>query len=247
MPLSVVFVGAHPDDETILAGGTLHMLASQGHSTHVVCATRGEGGEVGEPPVVVNRDELGAVREHELRCACATLDVQQLSLLDYIDPTIGEGEALYAFEADFDTLVRQVQRLLKEADVVLTHGSDGEYGHPAHQLLHQVVLAAVKANTTCLMYGMAALVPDVQDRLWNQSDPAHLALNIDPWAQVKIAAMECHASQHALFKRRRKLAYVRDALRRWESFHRHWPPGEVDDKFAQVLMAAGARQVRHHD
>lgn len=244
MCLSIVFIGAHPDDETVLAGGTLHMLSQRGHQTHVVCATRGEGGEVGEPPVVLDRRELGHIREQELRCACQVMGVHQVSILDYVDPTIGEGEALYPFAADFDVLVKQIRHYVADADVVLTHGSDGEYGHPAHQLLHRATLEAVKP-TSCMMYGMAALVPDVEDRLWNQSDLAHLVLNIAPWADVKVAAMECHVSQHALFKRRRKLTHVYQALRPWESFHRHWPPGQPDDALARVLLAAGARQVIH--
>jgi LmbE family N-acetylglucosaminyl deacetylase len=32
---------AHPDDETIMIGGTLAMLHAVQVSTHVVCATRG--------------------------------------------------------------------------------------------------------------------------------------------------------------------------------------------------------------
>ena len=37
---------AHPDDETFGTGGTLAYYASQGVEIHLVCATRGEAGDV---------------------------------------------------------------------------------------------------------------------------------------------------------------------------------------------------------
>ena len=43
---------AHPDDETMLAGGTLALLAHSGVGVHYLIATSGEGGEAGEPAPV---------------------------------------------------------------------------------------------------------------------------------------------------------------------------------------------------
>ena len=47
--MNVLAFFAHPDDETMLIGGTLAILAQNGVRVHYVCATRGEGGEVGRP------------------------------------------------------------------------------------------------------------------------------------------------------------------------------------------------------
>jgi LmbE family N-acetylglucosaminyl deacetylase len=47
---SLLCLVAHPDDETMLCGGTQALLAARGVETHMVCLTRGEGGELGEPP-----------------------------------------------------------------------------------------------------------------------------------------------------------------------------------------------------
>ena len=242
MALSIVFIGAHPDDETILVGGTLGMLAENGHRVSIVCATQGEGGEVGEPPVTDDRSRLGAIRTEELRCAVMALGADNLTLLGYIDPTVGEGEELYPFESDFDTLVDQLQGLIEEfeADIVLTHGSDGEYGHPAHQLIHQATLKAVqKSDTSPVMYSVFATVPDIDDRLYNKSDAAHLVLNVEPWLPIKLRAAGCHVSQHALFKRRKKLTHIRDAMRLIESFHKHWPSDSLEDDFATQILAVG--------
>ena len=52
MGLDVIAFFAHPDDETMLCGGTLALLDSLGARVHLLVATRGEGGEMGEPPLV---------------------------------------------------------------------------------------------------------------------------------------------------------------------------------------------------
>lgn len=242
---AVVCCFAHPDDETVLAGGLISMLAQQGIRVHIVCATRGEGGELGEPPLTT-RDQLGAVRERELRCAVQKMGAS-LTILDYVDPAIGPDDVLSPFEADFDTLVRQFTSIAgkAQANLILTHGSDGEYGHPAHRLVHNAVVTGCKhllPNT--LLYTVAANVPSINDRLWNQNDMAHFALDIRPWSAQKIAAMECHETQHALFKRRRELKTVAEALRTVESVRRVLPEITPDDlpkdAFAELLQTAGA-------
>jgi LmbE family N-acetylglucosaminyl deacetylase len=242
---SVLVIGAHPDDETILTGGTLALLSSQGVRVHILCATRGEGGEVGEPPVC-EQSELGVVREHELRCAAEKLGAASIRTLGYVDPVIGPDEELYSFEADFDTLAAQLRAAIRavEAEVVITHGRDGEYGHPAHRLLHRATRAAVEGSAyKVLLYTFAAIVPGIEDRIWNKHDPAHLALDVRPWLDAKEAAALCHVTQHALFKRRSRAGTVREVLRTVEGFHRHIPvveDGYPQDAFADLLLAAGA-------
>jgi LmbE family N-acetylglucosaminyl deacetylase len=243
----VLFLGAHPDDETVMAGGTLAMLHGRGIATHLVCATDGRGGEAGGIPEAATPVALARVREQEIRCAAEALGATSLTLLGYEDPVIGPGEKLYGFKADESVLVSQVADLirLKEVSVVLSHGSNGEYGHPAHLQAHRAALQAARSHQLpVIFYSVAAAVPGIEDRLWNRSDPAHLALGITPWIESKHAAMLCHRTQHALFVRRRRLTNVRDAIRLTESFHRHWPPLPdqtlPDDPFAALLLAAGA-------
>ena len=246
---SVICFFAHPDDETAFSGGITALMTQQRIPVHFVCATRGQGGEWGEPPLVDNADELGAVREAELRCATKALGAE-VTVLDYIDPTIGPDDVLYPFEADFDVLAQQFIDLTRKhrADLVLTHGADGEYGHPAHQLIHRAVLHGIpQALPNMLIYTVAANVPSIEDRLWNKNEKAHLALDIRPWSAAKIAAMECHRTQHALFKRRKKLKTVAEAMRSTESVRRAWPrlePGEPpQDNFASLLQTAGAWRI----
>ncbi len=242
---SVVGFFAHPDDETMLVGGMGAMLAQQGIRVTFVSATRGEGGELGEPPITT-REALGQTRETELREAGKALGVQ-IEFMDYIDPVCEVGGELFPFACSPDDLARQAGEIAVrlEADVVLTHGIDGEYGHPAHILLHHQVIRGVqtyKPNT--LIYTVAARVPTIEDFLWNAHELAHFALNIQPWADAKISAMECHLTQSAVFRRKNNLPAVKDAMRVVESVRRYHPETDVDqvpdDPFAQLLIAAGA-------
>ncbi len=242
---SVVGFFAHPADETMLAGGLITLLTQQRARVHIVCATRGEGGELGEPPVVPYRPLLGAAREAELRAAAHQLGAS-VEVLEYVDPTIGDDEVLYPFAADFETLARQFASIARrqQAQVVLTYEGAGEYGHPAHQLVHRAVLHGVQhLLPQVLVYTVTESVPNIEDRLWNKSETAHLALDIRAWGEVKVMAMEAHRSQHALFRRRKNLQSVREALRPVEAVRRVWPQthGEPPrDAFAHLLRTAGA-------
>ena len=79
---SILAVSAHPDDETLFAGGTLAMYAEKGHRVFILETTRGQGGEVGEPPLTT-RENLAAFRELEAFAQLGTeLDPATQSRLD---------------------------------------------------------------------------------------------------------------------------------------------------------------------
>src|SRR5258708_37556465 len=69
---SLLCLVVHPDDETIMCGGTLALLSARGVGVHVGALTRGEGGEMGEPPLT-DRGSLGQLRESEMGCAVGKL------------------------------------------------------------------------------------------------------------------------------------------------------------------------------
>ena len=50
MKLLAIF--AHPDDEVFSCGGTLARYADEGHQVSLICATRGEEGEIVHPDTV---------------------------------------------------------------------------------------------------------------------------------------------------------------------------------------------------
>src|SRR6185503_4486843 len=107
VPRRVVGVFAHPDDEVFCAGGTIATWAAEGASIAVVCATRGEAGQIRDATTAVRRT-LGRVREGELRQACSHLGVSEVTMLDYGDGALGAVDA--------DALAEHVGRLLVDAD-----------------------------------------------------------------------------------------------------------------------------------
>jgi LmbE family N-acetylglucosaminyl deacetylase len=68
MEKRLLAIFAHPDDEAFGTGGTISRYARQGVEVTLVCATRGEVGEIAEGSQAT-RENLGQVREEELRCA----------------------------------------------------------------------------------------------------------------------------------------------------------------------------------
>lgn len=244
--MNILAFFAHPDDETMLAGGTLALLARSGAQVHYLCATRGEGGEVGEPPVC-SVDDLGECRENEMLCAVRTLGGRSLTFLDYIDPRVGPDDQLFAYTENLVYLAGQVAATVKQFDarVLLTHGSNGEYGHPAHRISHQAARLAVESfgAQAPLLYTVAAYFKQhPKPRLANKDDPAHLIVNIEPALAAKTEAALCHRSQHALFVRRasqeagRSLT-VPEVVMRIESLHRASPAvsGALEDPLAVML------------
>jgi LmbE family N-acetylglucosaminyl deacetylase len=132
-----------------------------------------------------------------------------------------------------DRLLAHMRHL--RPDIVLTHGRDGEYGHPAHKLLHRAAWSAFQrmlpqSNGATCFYTVAAAIPGLADRLFNDSESADLIYELDgtPWLDAKEAAALCHVTQHALFKRRKKARTVREVLRRIEGLHRYWPADGSD-------------------
>src|SRR5215218_10038205 len=81
--LSLLGLFAHPDDEQLM-GGTYARAAAEGISTGLVCATRGEEGEIAAPSLAAP-ETLGHVREAELRAASTVLGIKYLWFLDFRD------------------------------------------------------------------------------------------------------------------------------------------------------------------
>ncbi|MGO8950930.1 MAG: PIG-L deacetylase family protein [Ktedonobacterales bacterium] len=138
-------IWAHPDDEAFGQAGTMARATGTGHPVAIVCATRGEEGEIADPSLATAQN-LGEVREQELRRACAAVGVTDISFLDYRDGHLSEADP----EEATGRIVRHIRRF--RPDVVVTFAANGGYGHYDHMAVHRLTLAAVAAAADSARY-----------------------------------------------------------------------------------------------
>lgn len=147
MASKILAVFAHPDDEAFGTGGTLSKYAAQGHLVYLVCATRGEAGEISDPHLATP-ETLGKVREEELRCAAETMGVAELIFLGYRDSgmagTLENQNPLAYINAPDEQVIAQLIGNIRQIqpDIILTFEPNGGYGHPDHIAVHRHTVAA---------------------------------------------------------------------------------------------------------
>jgi LmbE family N-acetylglucosaminyl deacetylase len=145
----LLVVLAHPDDET-LCSGAMARYAAQGKPVTMLCATRGEVGQIAEGSEATP-DTLGRFREQELREAMAIMSVHDVRFLGFRDSGMAGTEdnedqrALAKAHPEGVThlIVRAIREL--KPKVVVTWDSTGGYGHPDHIAVHQHATAAFHA------------------------------------------------------------------------------------------------------
>ncbi|OIO88347.1 MAG: hypothetical protein AUK02_03810 [Anaerolineae bacterium CG2_30_58_95] len=170
------------------------MLARRGVRVHVLTATRGQAGSCGEPPLC-SPDELPAVRERELRCACAALGIEPPRLLDYPDGCLSE--------IDPETIVAEILTMVDEVhpQVMLAFGPDGISGHPDHIAIGQCAAEAFRrAEDVNALYILAVPLSLAEKLGMTQiravpDEVITLAVDISETWAAKLAAIHCHATQ----------------------------------------------------
>ena len=146
--LTVVSFHAHPDDESLLTGGTLAGLAAQGHRVVLVTATAGESGlsGTGERASVLARRRLA-----ELDRAATELGIARVVCLGYPDsgyPGVPPPESFS--RTDVGAAAERLAAVLTEeqADMLTIYDRQGGYGHPDHIQVHHVGTAAAQLAGT---------------------------------------------------------------------------------------------------
>ena len=195
--LAVVVV-AHPDDE-VFCSGLICEMKEQDVRVRVLCLTKGEGGPCGSHP----REELGRIRAEEMMESCNVLGVDELVFLGHIDP-VGRGFKVFAPEVAATDLASQLLPHLSATDLVVSHGSGGEYWHPAHLLVFEAVKEAVarleEDAPTWLTF--SARQPDYPlPELVNWDDPAFLTFDGMGHERTRLRALNCHRTQLGLFSK----------------------------------------------
>jgi N-acetyl-1-D-myo-inositol-2-amino-2-deoxy-alpha-D-glucopyranoside deacetylase len=154
----LLFVHAHPDDETLMTGGTIAHYAARGADVRVVTCTLGEEGEViGDRYArlaVDHADQLGGYRICELTRALEALGVEEPEFLGGAgrwrdSGMVGTPRRHHPrfIDADIDEAVGALVRIIRRLrpHVVVTYDPNGGYGHPDHIQVHRVTTAAVAA------------------------------------------------------------------------------------------------------
>lgn len=200
----LLFVFAHPDDESFSGVGTAMEYAARGAKTALVTATRGECGKCGDPPICTP-EMLPSVRERELREAARIVGFDELHLLDYRDRELAEAPP----EQIRRTLVSHIRRL--KPAVVFTFDPNGFNVHPDHIAISRFVSDAIGAAadprwlpdegaphvvprllwTPLVPPWEAALIERIED-----SPAVDVAIDVGRWRERKAAALRAHRTQH---------------------------------------------------
>ncbi len=218
LPLTILAIFAHPDDE-IGVGSSLAHYSDAGVFTVLACASRGEVATI-YCEDCATPDTLADVRTHELECAVRSIGIGQLRWLGWPDGGIAGLPR--------ERAIGQVVSLIREIrpDVLLTHPENGLYPHPDHLAVWEIVRAAYDAAADLSRHPQAGK-PWAVDRLYTRALPqryfdqapefaaARVELNgqllpfvptpdeaidvtmhVEAEAPRRLAAWDCHRSQH---------------------------------------------------
>ena len=147
---TLLFVGAHPDDETFGIGGTLAQYAAAGVRVYYACATRGEVGTA-DAESMKGFSSVGDMRWAELECAARILGLAGVIHLGYRDSGMAgspdnrhpDSLAMAPLEQAAARVVKVIRELKPE--VVITHDPQGGYHHPDHIAIHRATVTAFRA------------------------------------------------------------------------------------------------------
>jgi LmbE family N-acetylglucosaminyl deacetylase/protein-L-isoaspartate O-methyltransferase len=175
-PARLVVAVAHPDDETLVAGGLLHEAGVRGIPTLVVVATAGEASHPGSPthPPAL----LAERRRRELQRAVTSLNPRaRWRVLELPDSQVAAHEAALTGVLD--------QELDSSTLVVSTWRHDG---HPDHEATARAAAAAAAA----------AGARHVEAPLWAWSWQGPDAIPWDHATQWALSTTSRHAKEAAL-------------------------------------------------
>ncbi len=160
---TLVYFGAHPDDESFGVGSTLAQYAGAGVKVYYVCSTGGEMGTVA-PKHLKGYKTINELRAAELKCAAQVLGLAGVFYLGYRDSDMqgsaGNKHPDSLVMAPIEEVTERAVKIIREIkpDVVITHDGSGGYGHPDHIITHNAVVKAFYAAGDLEQYPKAGAV-----------------------------------------------------------------------------------------
>jgi LmbE family N-acetylglucosaminyl deacetylase len=173
-PLSVICVGAHPDDPESGCGGTLARYAAAGHVVRIVYLTRGERGIEGK-----SLEEAAHIRTLEAEAACVVLRVTPV----FFGQVDGATEVTKPHMAAMTKLLGDAK-----PDVVFLHWPVDT--HPDHQAASLLGLRACMALRTPSVFFF-----EVNAGSQTGAFRPDTYVDISEMVEKKKAALLAHASQ----------------------------------------------------
>lgn len=190
----ILVVIAHPDDE-VFASGTICLCAEQGFRISIACATDGEGGSRDGRPYV----PLGEIRRQELTLSARVLGASGVCFLGEADSAQPDAEG----EGSWDQpgLIGKLAAMIRQQNpqLILTHGPEGGYGHPAHRLVYLSVAAAAQAASFAgSIFSFCGRV-DGAFFSWHFDQPGDVLVDARSFLSRRAASLLCHQTQLAYF------------------------------------------------
>jgi LmbE family N-acetylglucosaminyl deacetylase/diadenosine tetraphosphate (Ap4A) HIT family hydrolase len=170
--LSILVIGAHPDDIELGCGGTIAELERRNHGIHALIVTDGCGG----------KDRIPEEREGEANDAAKVLGIRSVSFGRIRDGQAHPSDTLY------DLVETQIKR--HKPDVVIAHGNIASE-HNDHKNVSEVV-KTLCARQTPRIYPLMFEVPAYKE---DSSFRPSLYVDIGSSIDTKKAAIEKHRSE----------------------------------------------------
>ena len=213
----VLWVGAHPDDETVAAPLLARICLARGVKCTFLIFTRGEGGSCG---LMTCGGDLGEFRTAEMRTSAALFnaDVVQWDLGNEAAVSIDDAVANFVrHTGSIELLTKkigdEISRLAPDA-IITFDPRNGVTCHPDHRATAAALIATLRnrplltpAQTWMLATRLVTDGADIERSTWigyapYTADPAAVTLDVSgsddqgtPWWQHLVGTLRAHRSQ----------------------------------------------------
>ncbi|MDF4204452.1 PIG-L family deacetylase [Maribacter sp. SA7] len=138
---TLMAIFAHPDDEIVISP-ILSKYQKQGVNVHLVIVTDGSNGVT--PHAKIPAGELLAkTRAEEALCVTTTLNINPPIFLEYTDGDLALKENINSLDEKIDSLFTTYT-----PNTVISFGPGGQYGHPDHRIVSNVVTEVFQRETS---------------------------------------------------------------------------------------------------
>ncbi len=200
--MKILGIFAHPDDESIIVGGTIAKAITLGHEVYLICATRGEESSSFDREYC-SKEQLPKVRAEEFMKACEIMGVTEGKLLAFHDGTLFKQKV----SAGTSALMTEIKRI--EPDLILTFEPEGISFHADHKTVHQWVMRSLQdpwfndRDTEVYWVTVNQKAGRVRDEklMGHPADDITSRVVIEPWKAIKRDAVMAHRTQLPLFQK----------------------------------------------